>query len=195
MKSIAMSLLFLLSFEVFSLPTAKVVKLKGDVTHNGKTLSVNDVISTNGELKTARGSFVKIFIEDWSSSIVLGPKGVMGIDLSSKQVKKKYSFLKGSCRWVTSKSKKSKGVVYTKNAAMGVRGTDYILKVTALLGESEIVVIDGQVEFQNSSNPDDVALISKGQWGGLGGRYGQTIAKVLDLPGNVISAFDKQLKF
>ena len=61
--------------------------------------------------------------------------------------------------------------------------------------ESEIVVIDGQVEFQNSSNPDDVALISKGQWGGLGGRYGQTIGKVLDLPGNVISAFDKQLKF
>jgi hypothetical protein len=195
MKSVALSLLFLLSFEVFSLPTAKVVKLKGQVSYNGKKLKNNDLIQVSGELKTSKSSFVKIYIEEWNSSIVLGPRGVMSIDLSSKDVKKKYSFLKGSCRWVTSKLKKSKGTVYTKNASLGVRGTDYILKVTALLGESEIVVIDGKVEFQNLNSDSDVALISKGQWGGLGGRYGQTIGKVLDLPDSVISAFDKQLKF
>lgn len=195
MKSVAMSLLFFLSFNSFSLPTAKIVKLKGTVSFNGKSLSVNDVISSNGELSAAKGSFVKIYIEEWSSSIVLGPRGKMKIDLSSKQVKKKYSFLRGSCRWMTSKKKKSNGVIYTQNASFGVRGTDYILKVTALLGESEIVVIDGKVEFANNNNPADKALISEGQWGGLGGRYGESIGKVLDLPNNVISAFDKQLKF
>ncbi len=194
MKFYASCLFLLFSFGSIALPTASVIKMKGTVTYNGEKLSVGSEVNVNGLLRTGRSSFVKIFIKDWNSSIVLGPKGEMKIDLSSKQVKKKYSFLRGSCRWVTTKGKKAKGAVFTKNASLGVRGTDYILKVTALLEETEVVVIDGKVEFVNSDMPSDKAIISKGQWGGLGGRYGSTIGKVLDLPANVVSAFDKQLK-
>ncbi|WP_127716125.1 FecR domain-containing protein [Halobacteriovorax sp. HLS] len=194
MKFVAMSLFFFLSFNCFSLPTAEVSKLRGDVFFNGKKLSISDEITTNGVLKTGKKSFVKITIKDWNSSIVLGPKGVMEVDLSSKEVKKKYTFLSGTCRWVTALNKKAKGAVFTKNASVGVRGTDYILKVTKLLGESEIVVIDGEVEFKNINNPSDTAIVGKGQWGGLGGRYGSTIGDILSLPKNVVEAFDKQLK-
>jgi hypothetical protein len=194
MKFFATCLFLFFTFNIFALPSAEVVKIRGDVFHDGVKLSKGDLISKSGLLTTKRSSFVKIFIKDWNSSIILGPKGEMKIDLSSKQVKKKYSFLKGSCRWITSKGKKAKGVVYTNNASLGVRGTDYILKVTALLGESEIVVIDGKVEFKNAQNPDDFAVVGKGQWGGLGGRYGQTIGEILDLPPNVVAAFDRQLK-
>lgn len=194
MKLIASCLFLVLSLNVLALPTASISKMRGDVFYNGEKLSKSSVIEKSGLLTTGRSSFVKIFIKDWNSSIILGPKGEMKIDLSSKKVKKKYSFLRGSCRWITTKGKKAKGAVFTNNAALGVRGTDYILKVTKLLGETEIVVIDGKVEFKNTGNPDDVALISKGQWGGLGGRYGKTIGEVLDLPANVVSAFDRQLK-
>lgn len=194
MKYVALCLLMFFSFSSFCLPTAEVSKLRGDVFFNGKKLAISDQITVNGTLKTAGKSFVKITIKDWNSSIVLGPKGIMEIDLSSKEVKKKYTFLSGSCRWVTELNKKAKGAVYTKNASVGARGTDYILKVTKLLGESEIVVIDGEVEFKNINNPSDSAIVSKGQWGGLGGRYGNSIGDILSLPKNVVEAFDKQLK-
>ncbi|OUR94151.1 hypothetical protein A9Q84_17735 [Halobacteriovorax marinus] len=194
MKIFAISLIFLASISIWALPTGTVSKLRGEVYFNGKLLKTNDVINTSGILKSKRRSFIKLAISEWNTNIVVGPNSEMKIDLSSKAAPKKYSFLKGRCRWKTNKNIKSSGVIHTNQASLGVRGTDYLLIVNSLLGETEIVVFDGLVDFKNATDKADVALLKKNQWGGLGGRYGAKIGKVLDLPTHIISAFDKQLK-
>jgi len=194
MKYLILSFLLLLSVNSWSLPTGKVSKIRGEVFFNGKKLKVNDVISTSGTLKSKRRSFIKLNITEWNTNIVVGPSSEMKIDLSSKSAPKKYSFLRGRCRWRTNSNSKSSGVIHTKQAALGVRGTDYLLIANSLLGETEVVIFDGLVEFKNSSDKKDVVVLKKNQWGGIGGRYGSKIGKVLDLPKNVISAFSKQLK-
>lgn len=194
MKLLLISLFLLSSVTTWALPTAKVEKIKGQVFFNGKMLKANDVISKNGTLRSKRRSFIKLEISEWKTNIVVGPSSEMEIDLSSKKVKKKYTFKKGRCRWRTKLNSKSSGVIHTRQASLGVRGTDYLLIANSLLGETEIVVFDGLVDFKNSSDKKDQKVLKKNQWGGIGGRYGSKIGKVLDLPSNVISAFEKQLK-
>jgi hypothetical protein len=194
MKNLLISLLLLSSVTVWALPTGTVFKIRGKVFFNGKLLKANDVINVSGILKSHRRSFVKLKINEWNTNIVVGPNSEMKIDLSSKKAPKKYSFLKGRCRWKTNTDSKSSGVIHTKQASLGVRGTDYLLIANSLLGETEVVIFDGLVEFKNSTDTKDVVVLKKNQWGGIGGRYGSKIGKVLDLPGNVVSAFSKQLK-
>lgn len=195
MNKMILCVTILLSFSSFALPTAKVTKLKGDITFNGRALKKGDMISSSGVLKSRTRSFVKLFISQWNNSIVLGPNGELNLDLSNQSRSKNYNFIKGRMRWLTAPGKKSKGVIHTKQASIGVRGTDYLLIANSLLGETEIIVFDGKVQLQNSSDIKDSKVISKNQWGGLGGRYGATIGKVLDLPANVIRAFSKQLNW
>lgn len=197
MKLLILSVMFLLSSISMAVPTARVLKIKGEVTLNGVSLKKGDSITSSGILKTRAKSFVKVEIAEWNNSLVLGPNGEMNLDLSDQGQNsgKQYNFVRGRVRWFTAKGQKSLGVIHTKQASVGVRGTDYLLIANSLLGETEIIVFDGKVQFQNSSDIKDSKLISKNQWGGLGGRYGQKIGEVLDLPLNVINAFSKQLNW
>ncbi len=197
MKLLILSVIFLFSNLAFAVPTAKVLKMRGDVTLNGIALSKGDSINSSGILKTKSKSFVKLEIAEWKNSIVLGPNGEINLDLSDNGNKsgKQFNFIKGRVRWFTDKGMKSSGVIHTRQASIGVRGTDYLLIANSLLGETEIIVFDGKVQFQNSVDLKDSKIIKKHQWGGLGGRYGNQIGEVLDLPANVINAFSKQLKW
>ncbi len=194
MKTIFSVLFLISSLSLFALPTAEVVKVRGIVDYQGQEVTKGMELSRKGLLKTGKKSFVKVFIKSWGNTIVLGPNAEMQLDLTKKEVEKKYSLYKGACRWVTSKkSKENKGKVYTKLASLGVRGTDYWLKVNHLLNETEIVVFDGKVEMTNLNDTDDNALLNKGQWGGIGGRFGNKLVKPIDLPSNVISHFNRYL--
>ncbi|MFT6069156.1 MAG: hypothetical protein ACJAT2_000367 [Bacteriovoracaceae bacterium] len=175
-------------------PVAKVIKIKGKVTFDGKLLKLGDSITKKGVLKSEKRSFAQVSVEKWNNKITIGPKSEMEFDFN-KDAKKKYVFLNGRCRWRTDTGKKGKGRLYTKVASMGVRGTDYLVVSNKGLGETEIVVLDGAVEFENLSDPSEKALVKKGQWGGLGGRFGDKIGKILDLPKDVVDSFDRQLKF
>ncbi len=189
-------LLCLLPLMVQALPSGEVVVIRGEVMYEAQKLTKGMIINDGGLITTGKKSFVKIKVKDWGTTIVLGPRTKMKVNLASKNVKKKYSLTAGACRWrsiINAKAKK-KGVIYTPVAALGVRGTDFILKVNPVLGESEIVVIDGLVNFQNLNKESDSSLISKGQWGGLGGRFGQEIGEVLNLPKRVLKHFDRQMK-
>lgn len=187
---------FLISISTsMALPTAKVLKIKGKSFFNGKILKLGQEISISGLIKTSKRSYLKISVKEWGNTIVLGPSSKMLLDLSSKKIKKKYTFIKGACRWLTKFKSKKKGAIYTKNAALGVRGTDFLLKYNSLLGETEVVMFDGKVLFQNTNDSKDSKLITKGQWGGVGGRFGNKIGKVIDLPANIIKAFNKKLSF
>lgn len=186
----------LISSTVFGAPTAKVTFLKGKATFDGKPIKNGDLISKNGVLELKKRSVIRVFIESWGNTITLGPKAKMDLNLDKPSEPKKYTLLRGACRWVTKKKPKGKkkGAIYTRQVSMGVRGTDFYLKANDLLGESEIVVLDGAVQFTNIKNSKDSSLIKKGQWGGIGGRYGKSIGEVLNLPKTVTNQFNKYLK-
>lgn len=186
------------SFSALAMPTALVKKIKGKVTFNNTQLKEGDVIDKTGELITGKKSFVKIDIAHWGNSIVLGAGSKMKLDLSAKTVKKKYSFMQGICRWKTvvglkTGPKDKKGGIHTKTAIIGVRGTDFLLKVNPMLDETEVVVFDGQVEFANAVKGTEKILVKKGQWGGVGGRYGQKVSPAFTLPEKAFSSFNKKL--
>ncbi len=195
MKFLVLALLAL-SLNTFAAdgPVAKVIKIKGKVTFDGKLLKLGDLITKKGVLKSEKRSFAQVSVEKWNNKITIGPKSEMEFDFD-KDAKKKYVFLDGRCRWRTDSGKKGKGRLYTKLASMGVRGTDYIVVSKKSLGETEIIVLDGAVEFENLMNPTEKVLVNKGQWGGIGGRFGENIGKVIDLPKDVVESFDRQLKF
>lgn len=176
---------------------AKIIKKRGVVTFKGKTLRSFQTLSTNGIIKTGDKSYVKLAIPQLKSSIVIGPNSQFQIQLTS-QSNKKLILLGGAIRWLTTEIRKKvlkDGVIHTRQASIGVRGTDYYLIQNPLLGETEIVCLDGTVLFTNQSDIKDKTLVNKGQWGGLGGRFGTKIGKILDLPQSVIKHFNSQLKY
>ena len=177
-------------------PWAEVVKIKGTVTFDGKNLKLGDRIGKKGQLKSEKRSFIQINIPKWGNKITVGPRSEMAFDFGEK-AKKKYSFLHGRCRWKTYEGKKGKGKgkLFTNVASMGVRGTDFTVVANKSLGETEIIVFDGSVEFGNLADKTNSAIVNKGQWGGIGGRFGTKIGKILDLPRDVVDSFDSQLKF
>ena len=79
----------------------------------------------------------------------------------------------------------------TKTAVMGVRGTDFIGIATPILGESEIVVMDGTVEFASATDAKDVKQIPKGHWGGIGGRFGSKTHSLIQLSAEQLQHFDR----
>ena len=141
-------------------------------------------------------SFLQVNIPKWGNKITVGPKSEMAFDFG-ENAKEKYSFLHGRCRWKTYEGKKGKGKgrLFTKVAAMGVRGTDFTVVANKSLGETEIIVLDGSVEFSNRAVEGDSAIVNKVQWGGIGGRFGNKIGKILDLPQDVKDSFAAQLEF
>lgn len=180
-------------------PVAKVIFLKGNASFNGQNLGVNQEMSTNGTLATGPQSLLKIYIAAWQSTIVLG--STSGMELNLENAAKPgnapiiYTLEKGLCRWISdpgAKGNNRKGV-HTKIASFGVRGTDFLLKENPLLGESEVVVFDGEVIMASKLDDPSEVTVKKNQWGGLGGRFGQKVGRVLDLPPVVMQEFVKLL--
>lgn len=196
MKTVLIIFSFFLCLNLWALPTATVKTLKGEVKFNGKVIKKSDVIKENGLIKTDPRSFVKIEITDWGTAIVIGPNSSMKLDLSAPDVEKKYEFLSGICRWksLVTKSSEKKGKIFTKEVSVGVRGTDFLLTRNQHLNESEIIVFDGLVLFQNLADMKDSAEIKKGQWGGVGGRYGEKIGKIIDLPPSALRHYTRFLE-
>ncbi|MCP4913284.1 MAG: FecR domain-containing protein [Oligoflexia bacterium] len=186
--------LSILSLTIRALPVATVTHVKGKVMFEDKALIKGDVMARSGVLSTGPRSFVRVTIKEWENAITLGPNSKMQLDLRKKTTKKKYQFLSGSCRWKTLKKGKKKGVIYTRRVAMGVRGTDYLLKHDDMLNESEVVVFEGAVSMKNVANEKEM-IVREGQWGGLGGRFGESLKGPIDLPKKFVEKFDRTLKF
>lgn len=181
-------------------PSAKAMIVKGDVFFEGKKLNIGDIIDRPGKITTGGKSFVKLFVEKWGNDINIGAKSEMDLNFSDT---KKYTLLNGSCRWITAAKKalkdlntdanKAKGGIFTRQASMGVRGTDFLLIANPLLGETQIIMFDGLVEFKNLNDENNKIEISKNQWGGIGGRFGQKIAPVINLNDEQLGLFKNQL--
>ena len=177
---------------------AEVVIVKGkSVTYAGKSISSGQKIETGALLKTGARSFVKILIKESKSFISVGPKSQVEIKEieKSSQSKSKITLLAGALRFkgIEGESGKEKPTLYTRNASMGIRGTDFLLKANPVLGESEIVLFTGLVQMTNLEDESNSEKIAPGQWGGIGGRFGPKVQKPIQLPSKALNGFNKLL--
>jgi hypothetical protein len=170
--------------------TAVVIKIKGNVLFNGKKVKLEDALAENGILEVTKNSYIKLKVEKFQSLLTFAPGTKLKLDFKKNTKKTPYTLLSGSMRWLTTgKKAQKKGVIKTRSAIFGVRGTDFLIMVNPLLNESEIVCFDGEVLFVNKKNSKDRKSIKENQWGGLGGRFGKSIGPLLTLPKNIIEHF------
>jgi ribosomal protein L27 len=170
---------------------AKVVLLKGKATFGGQPLRSNSALQGNGEIIVADKSYLKILLIESNTQIVLGANTTSKINFSAPADKQELNLIQGIARWIT-ETIKGQGIK-TVNAIMGVRGTDFFASYNPAMGETEMICFDGQVEIINSLEPMNTNLVSKNQWGGIGGRFGKKLSDVLTLSPELISGFDSAL--
>jgi hypothetical protein len=187
-------LLFLLSLNAYAQGFV-VDKIKGKVTYNKSRLKKGQQLSKGGMIKTSANSYVKIKTKATGALLTFAPNSSARLVINKKK-QERTILNSGLVRWISQNDNgKGQKVIKTQNAIFGVRGTDFFVSVNSLLGESEIIVFDGKVNFVNSADKDDAKTIGKNQWGGIGGRFGSEIGKVLSLPPKIIKSFDTQTKF
>lgn len=186
--------ILLISYSLYA-QDADILSTRGYISLNGSILKKGMKIKKNGLIKTGVGSFLKMKNNGTNSIIILGPNSEMELNLNEKDLTKQNILQKGLARWVSEKTTKKElktkvRGLRTRQAVMGIRGTDYIVKVTPLFAETEVIVMDGAINFSSNLNKEDQKTVKKHQWGGLGGRFGNQIGDLIDLPKNTIQYFD-----
>ena len=169
-------------------PTGEVIRLQGKVLFQDKEIKQGDKIDRPGKIEVKDKSFIQIKIDKWKNVISIGGNSTMNLNFSDE---KKYTLEEGKCRWKSFAESESKGKIFTKNVSMGVRGTDFLLTYNPQLAETEIVMFDGVVHFENVDDKENAYDVKKGQWGGLGGRFGKKINQPIDLPPSLVESFNK----
>jgi len=171
--------------------TFQLITVTGDVTFNDKQVKVRENISGQGVLKTGEGSSAKVFSKAARTITIVKENSAVEFGSSTK-VPGNFKLLEGASRWVVGKINKDKPVVITtKSAVMGIRGTEFMAIHNSLLDETEIVSFNGNIEFRRKDKPKSGKIVKTGQWGGVGGRFGQDVGAILDLPANVLEHFGK----
>jgi hypothetical protein len=163
----------------------QVLALRGEASFQGKPLSINQEVSGIGEVKTSARSWLRLKNPTTQDSIILGASSKLKLPENEAAPE----LNQGSLRWVSGELRKDKTAptVRTPSAVFGVRGTDFLVSYGPLLAESQIVCFDGIVNF--STTTEDAKDITKGQWGGVGGRFGKQVGNIADLPKNVLDHF------
>ena len=181
MKTLFLIFCLCLSVNVFA--KAKVLVVRGDVTFGGQKVKPNSILRGEGEFIVGKQSYVRFRLEDSGSIIAFGYLTRVKMNVSKKKELPVLELASGYVRWLTgADGKKNTGGIKTKNVTMGVRGTDFYASYDENLVETEIVCYDGGVQLDVSSKEPIVSrLVTKNQWGGIGGRFGENL-RVLDLP-------------
>lgn len=191
-KVLLLSLLLSFSLSAAEVPSAVIQRLVGTVLFEGQPVKLGDVLDKPGTIETREKSLVQLKITKWDNQISIGPASKMILNFTDE---KKYTLEEGLCRWRSALREaagdwgsEGKGKIHTKNVSLGIRGTDFLLKRFSLFNETEIIMFDGEVQMENLEKPENKITVKKGQWGGLGGRYGKTINPPLDLPQSVLNS-------
>jgi hypothetical protein len=180
-------ILFFFSLQALALE-GRVLSVKGDVKMLGSAVSTKVLVPENVEVFVGEKSYIQIELIPSGTKVMVGGNSTFIISTFNKDIEQ-VSLSKGLARWISGKNSKKGSGINTPQVSMGVRGTDFFASVNPLLGESEIICFEGEVDFANLAKRSDSKIIKKNQWGGLGGRFGAQIGPVLDLPANVIKHF------
>ncbi len=154
MKAVVFTVLLSLTHSAFAAKVAVVKLVRGEafVQDVGKTtpLKVDDWVEDGAMVKTHEKSFVKLVFID-KSQMNVGPNSEMKIESFSGKDSGVIDLVKGKIRSQVSKDylqinkDKSKLFIKTKNAVMGVRGTDFMISTNGL--NTSTVLFEGEVVF------------------------------------------------
>ncbi len=179
-------------------PFARIEGVVGQVRFQDKALTASSIVSSEGWIETGPKSKVTLVFLGKDTSVKLAEKTKIFLARPDPE-KGVYELTSGACLWSVKKDSPGKAWVRirTRAAVMGVRGTQFIAKFEPLLGEAEVVVYEGKLEFGKTftgMTSGQLVEIGEGQWGGLGGRFGNDLRKPLTLSAPVLdvlrSAFD-----
>ncbi len=175
---------------------AKAIILKGSVVAENPTtkeqisLKKGSWVNEGFIVKTESKSFVKFLFID-KSQMNLGPKSEMAISKFPKKEAGIITLMKGSLRskvtknYLDNKDKdKSKLFIKTKTAAMGVRGTDFMVTYNPVNENTALVTFSGAVAMAQLSDAirnvqvsqsalekvvssDKAVIVTKGQFSGV----------------------------
>ena len=180
MKNVIIILMFAMSIMAFSSQkgknvalvklakgTASVTNLAGDTTAIEKGMWIEE----GAIIKTAPKSFVRLSFVD-KSSMNVGPKSELKIEKFSKKEAGVINVLTGKIRSQVTKDylqmdkEKSKLFVKSKNAVMGVRGTDFMFSTNRKTGNTTTVLFEGAIVFNKlpkGAVADLEAVVNKGR--------------------------------
>lgn len=173
-----------------------VIAVKGKVTWNDQDVNEKTVFTGPVRLKTNGGSAIILKWDEMGSEIRVAPES----EITWKDTKSEPELVRGKvlCH-IRTKSKSeddaSSFSLRARYAQMGVRGTKFMAVTTPILGEAEIVVFEGVVEFKSLENPDDKRMITEGYWGGIGGRFGAKTSTPVKLPAAALDSLQNSKEF
>lgn len=147
--------LMLFSTSAWSGPKVAIVKiLKGNVLNyvGGKpsALKAEDWVENGSVIKTTDKSFVKLIFTD-KSQMNIGPNSLMKIENFTGKDSGVIDLVKGKIRSQVTKDylqidkNKSKLFIKTKNAVLGVRGTDFMISTNGK--NTATVLFEGEIAF------------------------------------------------
>lgn len=181
MNKVILILSLLFSVHLHAKVTARVVAFKGDVLYKDKQITKDTIIDQNGIIEVKDKSYLKLKVDIYNSVMAISANSKVQLVYPKKKVRSPFSILNGLLRWKTLGKAERKGFLRTKTAAMAVRGTDFLVVVSELLGETEIYCFDGKVVFANRNNTKDKITVTVNDWGGIGGRFGEGVGEAIPM--------------
>ena len=166
--------------------TVTIKKLKGEVLFNGKRVNDGTRFVENGVIEVKASSYLKLFVKEYNSTFAVSPNSKLQLKFKKNDQNSPFTMLNGLLRWATQGKSQIKGFIRSKTVSLGVRGTDFLMVVNELLGETEIYCFSGKVIMQNRKKKEDRALINVNDWGGIGGRFGKGV-------GDAVAMTQKQI--
>lgn len=160
-------------------------KVVGSVSFKGKAVKKGMKLEGAGPLKTGEKSFVSFLNTETGDRFNLAKNSKLNVTETTQKTKKSspLGLINGAVRIVSGQYSRKKGeTIKTKEAALGVRGTDFLTIRTGVLGETEVIIFDGSVEFKSKSDKSDKVLVKKNGWGGIGGRFGTRVKTIPKVP-------------
>lgn len=134
-------------------PIGKVKIAKGEVTvlqpHALKAVSLKkgDFVYEDSSILSSEKSFAKIkFIND--SYITIGPKSKVVVNLVKKKGASVIGLLQGMVRSTVNKKEDKHFFVKTRNAALGVRGTDFMTTFNSESHKTSLLTYSGSVAIK-----------------------------------------------
>ncbi|MBT7610095.1 MAG: FecR domain-containing protein [Bacteriovoracaceae bacterium] len=146
-------------------PAGKIVRLKGKVTvlrpHTMEAvrLKEGDFVYEDSSILATKKSFVKIKLID-DSILTIGPSSKAVVVLSKQKSGSIITLLKGTLRAKVQKNKKKQLYIKTKSAAMGVRGTEFMVIYNEQAKRTSLLTYSGNVAMKKISR-NSLAVATK----------------------------------
>lgn len=192
MKSILILFFCLFSFDSFAKIIAQVIDYRGTVLYEGRQVGKGDTLGKDGLIEVKEKSYLRVKVEKYNAlmSFRAGTKVKLKFDKEKKN-RSPFTILDGMLRFRTLGKAEKRGLVKTPRAALAVRGTDFLIIESQLLGESEVYMFEGSAVFANRKNTKDRATVRVNDWGGIGGRFGKGVGDAVPMTDDQIAYVKK----